>query len=178
MQKLDLELERELFSFIETNIDLIDTNNWDEFINKVEHRFASWKAAMLYKIIQDADVNILKHINYIPHSFFKERQDLKIYIIPDNIVKIEAEAFTNCTSLEALYIPKSVHVIGMNTFKFCKNLKEIFYLGSREEYSYIEFQGFYSNPTQNDTQIVKLYCNDKVETFPQFLRFNEADFDF
>lgn len=46
-------------------------------------------------------------------------------IIPDNIRKIESEAFSSCTGLKSLKLPESVWLIGAFTFENCINLETL-----------------------------------------------------
>ena len=48
--------------------------------------------------------------------------NLEEIMLPDNIEKIEAHAFQNCTKLLAVYIPRSIHTIDTAVFARCENV--------------------------------------------------------
>jgi uncharacterized repeat protein (TIGR02543 family) len=56
------------------------------------------------------------------------------FVLPENTVTVEEEAFSGNTSLENLVIPKHVESIGPRAFAGCTNLKEV-YLGKSDTIS-------------------------------------------
>lgn len=50
--------------------------------------------------------------------------DCTVFIIPDNVKLINEEAFSNCTSLEELYLPNSVY-FSRNCLEKCHKLAYI-----------------------------------------------------
>ncbi len=62
-------------------------------------------------------------------------------IIPDGVTVIGESAYGCCTSLSSVTIPKSVTVIKSEAFIDCDAILEVFYTGSREEWSLIEMNG-------------------------------------
>ena len=47
------------------------------------------------------------------------------YVVPNDVIKIDDEAFAGNPTLESITIPRSVVSIGEGAFKYCKNLKQV-----------------------------------------------------
>lgn len=54
--------------------------------------------------------------------------------IPDSVTVIEAEAFTDNTSITSVTIPEIITMIGERAFYGCINLKDVYYLGTEEKW--------------------------------------------
>ena len=162
--------------FIEKNINLIDNNEWEDFILKVERKLSSCNAATLYQMLESADINILNYLHYIPHSFYYGRQNLQEYYVPKHILHIDNSAFDSCTELKSIHLPRSVASIGLNAFHHCDKLCDVYYDGTYDEYFNIEFRGFHANPIQSEKQFVRLHCSDRTLTYPPISN-SEDDFD-
>lgn len=55
--------------------------------------------------------------------------------IPNTVTKINGSAFCKCSSLKSITIPESVTSICPNAFKECTNLSDVYYEGSKEQWS-------------------------------------------
>lgn len=82
---------------------------------------------------------------------------LKIAEIPEGVWKIDKNAFKDCCELEQVTLPRSLKAIGDWAFDGCENIKRVIYLGSLKEWCEIDFEGYYSNPTQYGE--AELYIN-------------------
>lgn len=69
---------------------------------------------------------------------FKRNIHVTDIILQNNIVQLPDEAFSGCTSLERITIPRAVKRIGLEVFKDCKNLKDIYFEGSEEEWKAVD----------------------------------------
>lgn len=58
-----------------------------------------------------------------------------------SIQKIGRAAFSGCTSLERITIPKAIKSIGADTFKDCVSLCDIYYEGTLDEWNKIKING-------------------------------------
>ena len=61
----------------------------------------------------------------IGYNAFSDCISLTDITIPDSVTTIESDAFRGCSSLENISLPDSMTSIGMETFKNCSALKEI-----------------------------------------------------
>ena len=71
---------------------------------------------------------------------------IKEIIIPENVIKIEKNAFYNCTNLTDITIPQGIYHIETDAFYNCTNLKNVYYNGTLESWKQIIFDNVYSNP--------------------------------
>ena len=55
--------------------------------------------------------------------------------IPESVTKMGWSIFSGCTRLTVLKIPSSVEYINAMTFSRCENLKDIIYMGTREQWN-------------------------------------------
>lgn len=72
--------------------------------------------------LKEVNIESTEHIGF---GAFLSCLSLKIFVIPDNCIRIEEYAFCNCSSLEYIYIGTSVCDIGFYSFKHCSSLKKI-----------------------------------------------------
>ncbi len=70
---------------------------------------------------------------------------LKTVIITGG-TNIPEYAFSDCSSLTSITIPNSVTNIGKSAFEYCSSLASVNYLGTIDEWTQIEFEGYDSNP--------------------------------
>ncbi|HCK86869.1 MAG TPA: hypothetical protein DHW68_07505 [Ruminococcaceae bacterium] len=60
--------------------------------------------------------------------------ECRAYIVPDGVAEIGSSAFDGCTSLEEITIPESIRIIGSSAFNNCSGMKNIYYLGTQEQW--------------------------------------------
>ncbi len=65
-----------------------------------------------------------RKVTVIGQSAFQNRSALTKVVIPDGVISVEKDAFTDCTSLKNLDIPESVESL-KTPFEFCYSLKSI-----------------------------------------------------
>ena len=58
-------------------------------------------------------------------------------VLPSSIQWISPGAFAGCSAMQRITIPKSIKSIGEGTFKDCRNLEDIYYEGTVEEWQKI-----------------------------------------
>ena len=87
------------------------------------------------------NVTIENGVNEISDYAFLDCTSLSNVIIPDSVSHIWNYAFKNCASLSSITIPKSVSEIGWFVFENCVNLKDLYYLGSEEQWNNISIIG-------------------------------------
>ena len=75
----------------------------------------------------------------IGQSAFKDCTGLETLNIP-SVGTIDASAFSGCTALTSVSLPKNVKTIGNAAFRYCDNIKDVYYAGSETEWSAIDIQ--------------------------------------
>ena len=66
-----------------------------------------------------------KTVKVISDNAFNGNTKLKEVDLNDNLYSIMADAFTGCSALEYIYIPKDVTIIGWGAFSYCTSLTEV-----------------------------------------------------
>ncbi len=92
---------------------------------------------------------IPKGVTYIDVLAFASCSSLRSVVIPDSVTSIGDYAFSACYSLTSIEIPESVTYIGYLAFFTCYSLTTVYYGGTEEEWSYIEF-GYYNDGFLNE----------------------------
>ena len=82
-------------------------------------------------------ITILDSVTSINGSAFKGCTSLTSITIPNSVKSIGVSAFEGCTSLTSITIPKSVKSIFANACYGCSMLKDVYYLGTKEEWATI-----------------------------------------
>ena len=97
------------------------------------------------------DITIPKGITAIPASCFVGCSVLESISIPEGVTTIGAVTFWDCTALASITIPDTVMGIGNDAFYGCKNLKEVYYAGSKKQWAAISIE--YGNDSLNSATI-------------------------
>lgn len=84
----------------------------------------------------DTDIYIKERIVGIQTGAFKGKGIRSVYL-PDSIRWIQPEAFTDCTHLTYIIIPKEIESIGKNAFKGCPLLTEVYFTGDEWDFRMI-----------------------------------------
>jgi len=135
--------------------------------------------SILSEILISSDIDFLHHISDVNEMIFSGNNSLKSITIPENIKSIASSAFnrcefltsvvmeegietidnhafSGCKSLISIIIPNSVISIGIGVFYGCDKLKEINYLGTKDEWEQIKkWWGWHNNP-------ITINCKDGV----------------
>ena len=69
------------------------------------------------------------------------------YVVPDGVGSIGAHAFYLCFGLTAIAIPDSVASIGEEVFWDCRDMKDVYYSGSQEEWEKVSIESGNENLT-------------------------------
>ena len=86
-----------------------------------------------------AGVNIPDSVTLIGVYAFYDCTSLTSVTIPDGVTSIGNDAFAYCENLASVTIPVSVTSIGDGAFYSCTNLTDVYYGGSKAQWSQIQF---------------------------------------
>ena len=101
-------------------------------------------------------INIPSHIKRIGRAAFLNCSHLEHITIPDSVMSIGDYAFKGCSGLTNLTIPDSVTSIGNSAFGYCSKLKDIKYIGTKEQWSKIDL----SFNWKEYSPIKTIHCTD------------------
>lgn len=113
---MNTKLYNKICNYIESDIDLIDDNKFEQFFN-------DWNAGGAGNILYEAGIDFLNYVSKIPNRAFIQGE-IKDIIIPNNI-KIIGEYAFSCCDFSYMGIPESVHTIEKGAFSGCQNLISI-----------------------------------------------------
>lgn len=99
----------------------------------IESMLQIWNSSFAYSGILSLYLN---DIRMIGDSVFAYCEKLKEVVL-ENITIISVRMFYNCTSLNQVYIPKSVKIIQHDAFNNCPNIETVYYEGTEEEWNSI-----------------------------------------
>lgn len=85
-------------------------------------------------------ITIPDSVTRIGAQAFCECDEMTYAIIPDSISVIEDSTFHSCVNLVSVTIPETVETIRSNAFYHCRSLENVYYEGSEEDWSSIEFE--------------------------------------
>lgn len=103
--------------YIETHIELIDANEWEEFFNNAPEGIGGF--------LYDANIPFLDELSYIPACAFAKCANLINFDIPKGITDIKYSAFNECKNLSTIKIPNTVTSIGQYAFFNCHGLTSV-----------------------------------------------------
>ena len=108
----------ELQKFIETNIELIENARFHELYN-MNVDVPKFTEALL-----QAGIDPLSNMNYIPANYLCE-SDIKQFVVPSHIERIDSAAFWECRELEKVTLPEGLISIEASAFSECHKLTQI-----------------------------------------------------
>ena len=104
--------------YIETNIELIEDDRWDEFFNTNRSRGIG-------EVLYEAGIHFLNEMTYVPNYAFYYCNNLTSISIPNSITSIGHRAFSDCTRLMDVTMTNGVISIGSYAFTYCISLPTI-----------------------------------------------------
>lgn len=113
-------MTEKLAKFIEENINIIESNNFEYLYDLYDTGFD--EAAALTEALYSAGIDPLPYMEHVPHGFARDTYG-RNYVIPESINSIYAYAFYG-NGLTMINIPSSVGTIGSYAFAF-SNLEKI-----------------------------------------------------
>lgn len=85
-----------------------------------------------------SNVSIPDSVTEIGYGAFDRCSSLTSITIPDGVTNVDSCLFSDCSSLTSVTIPNNVTSIGKYAFYNCGDLKNVYYLGSPEEWNNIQ----------------------------------------
>ena len=82
---------------------------------------------------------------------FERCETIENVVLPKELLNINRHAFCLCPRLTSVTIPKSVKYINVGSFVANENLKEVIFLGTKQEWKNINKNLFWSYDEKNDS---------------------------
>lgn len=139
--------------YIEKHIHLIEDDNLQDFFIGAP--------IGTYEILTSAGIDVLPALSYIePYLCCNNQQITELYI-PDNIHKIYNHAFSQCNNLVRITLPKSLQYIDGFVFAATRNLHNILFEGTKQEWRAIHKH----HNWRHGCSIHTITCSDGTITF-------------
>jgi len=120
--------------------------------------------------VDEAEEHLTVAVTMLESSVFQNHTEITDIILPVFLDKICGKAFSGCSSLKRILIPKGVTLIPEGCFDGCDNLEDIYYEGSEEEWNKIRIVHEAYRPVPGQKNGLHL----EMETYP--VSGNEAVF--
>lgn len=117
-------------------------------------------ARAFYKCSSLSEIEIPQGVSIINSYTFYDCTNLRKVTLNENITSIKDRAFSGCESLGSITIPNKTTFFGYYAFYNCENLSKV-YISDIEAWCGAIFDGYYSNPVNNDGY---LYLNGSLVT--------------
>lgn len=142
-----------VLEFIESNIDLLDNNQFKELFNEaLTHD--PLIICNLIMLLDDNNIDWIQHVDFIPPGAYQWSTRTDSFIIPNHIKTLGAASFAFC-EFNRITIPVSVNKIRRSVFKRCNSIV-IEYQGTRSQWEQID-----KDPRWNiDNAITQIFCKD------------------
>ena len=123
----------EVKEFIEKHINLIENDDWKQIYKLWNDSGVPEYTGKFTLVMQESGIDTLKGLDYIPMDYLGNT-NITTFEVPQGIKGIYGYAFFACRDLQEFIIPNSVEYIGDVVFGKCPLLKEITYLGTKNEW--------------------------------------------
>lgn len=110
--------------FIEENIELLDSNNFDKLYQKLHEETVGSNVSELTEVLIAADIDPLEYLRYVPESFMEMSMYRWVPEMPQNIRYIAKFAFYASDVMDAI-IPGHIKFIGERAFESCAELETL-----------------------------------------------------
>lgn len=148
-------LQKDLKTFLEKNIDLIDAQKFNDLYEKC----SVTQRGFLTQALLFAEINPLDYFDYkIPRGAFIRTSQFTHVSIPESIQIIDTGAFHECANLCEIHLPSTLVELGMRCFGYCKNLSTVYYNGTSEQWTHITWK---LDPFVG-TAVKQIVCKDTV----------------
>lgn len=174
-------ISSDLKRFIEDNITLVETHQFEELYAKLSSAsYGALSAPEITAVLESIGINPLEHMKHIPPRFkdnfgltelelpsniemigadaFRNNK-IEFLYIPEHVVSIHAKAFASNHPLKLVSLPSSLKHIGMACFFGVDNLKTILYGSTVEDFFKIDFGKYWISPS-NATSVGVVKCTN------------------
>lgn len=137
-------------NFIKENTNNINNNNWDQIYKNLLSDCINSDSSLtnigkFTEMVLECGINPLLYMNSIPKFFLNESTKIYNFEIPDNIIEINENAFSN-SNVTCINIPSSIKQINDSAFVASNSIKEI-NIQDADSFNEISFLGIASDPT-------------------------------
>lgn len=140
--------------FIENHIELIENDDFKSMYIQAESQIPSQIGNLTVNLIK-AGINPLDSLSTVWRFMFADSMIDTIYI-PDNIEKIDSQAFRSCYFMTDISLPQKLQFIHQYAFFACYELSHIEYRGTVEEFKKINIH----SSTFMDCATNTIHCSD------------------
>lgn len=181
-----------LQQFVEENIELIDDREFDTLYDRtVMFHDKPVNRAQLTELLEYTGIDPLEYLEVVPASYLRAsrtshpqvhipssvtaiegsafiKTDIQKLVIDEGCTQILAHAFSMCSELVSVSLPRSLTYIGRAAFNCCEELKKIHYNGTIEDWNNMnrDRSWFTYNP-QYHTDLEILCSDGSIFAFPQ-----------
>ena len=142
--------------FIEQHIDLIEDNNFSQLYFTVSKELSYSDYPLVTKVLVEAGIDPLVGMIYVPANYMHGLSDITRVIIPETVISIHRDAFSNMPDLNSVQMPKSVVKFAENIFDGSPNLHNIAYEGTKEDWKHIQR----SHHWRYGASVNQIHCSD------------------
>lgn len=104
---------------------------------------------------------------YVAKKLYVEDEIVEELYIPEGIENIKKGAFYGCLSIKSVHIPKSVKFIDSQAFGYCRNITDVYYDGTEEEWENIQIGVYNYELLDKEIHFKTSHSHDlKTATFP------------
>ena len=137
-------------NFIKENTNNINNNSWDQIYKNllsdcVYSDSSFTNIGKFTEMVLECGINPLLYMNSIPKFFLNGSTKIYNFEIPDNIIEINENAFSN-SNVTCINIPSSIKQINDSAFVASNSIKEI-NIQDADSFNEISFLGIASDPT-------------------------------
>lgn len=127
------------------------TANWQENEEMSAFNFSSVNNRCTIQSVKDKNVTsvvIPYYVTDIGDEAFRDCDKLQIVTFEENsqCTQIGKYAFQGCASLQSIELAASLELISASAFRYCDNLKDVYFDGDLADWCNIEFINSFSNP--------------------------------
>ena len=135
----------------------LENNNFSAIFEN--YYYSSSEHTLIAAVLILSNIDFLSHLKTIPKFCFSGLPITKIEI-PSNIKQISSWAFNNCNILKEVILPDSIVYMDSGIFAECINLKELNYLGTRDDF--IKLEDNSSLNWNGFSNITSIKCSDQT----------------
>lgn len=166
-----MKISKSLKDFISTYSEDIDKNNFNKLYHDIllkeiaDSRNDLWAAdiGQFTSILYNIGIDPLLYMQSVPSLFLYDNENIYNIKIPNNIVRIDNQAFTR-SSINSLSIPDQVTKIDDGVFTSCEKLKKVTFGKGIISIGENIFRGF-----NLETQPLKLYYRGTMEQWESII---------
>lgn len=128
-------------SFINSHLDELDEERYDEFFKDAADQLALEDEATVCRMLRKSGIDFIAKLDYIPEASFYKDQSIRNYTVQEGIKILDSFCFAS-TNIESVSLPSTLEEIHEGVFESCDKLDKIVFNGTMSQWNDVILESY------------------------------------